>query len=90
MVPGLATEQQRVYAILSTLQENKYSEYIKLAEMRVDNQEFINRLTHMKAKLGKERKINIDGKSTFNILKDEITLKSEKIIYEEKNIDCTG
>ena len=80
----MATEQQRVYAILSTLQENKYPEYIKLAVMRVDNQEFINRFTHMKAKLGKERKINIDGKSTFNILKDEITLKSEKIIYEEK------
>ena len=86
----MATEQQRIYAILSTSQENKYPEYIKLAVMRVDNQEFINRFTHMKAKLGKERKINTDGKSTFNILKDEITLKSEKIIYEEKNIDCTG
>ena len=44
--------------------------------MCVDNQEFINRFTHMKAKLGKERKINTDGKSTFNRLKDEITLKS--------------
>ncbi len=80
----MATEKQPIYAILSTSQENKYREYIKLAVMRVDNQEFINRFTYMKAKLGKERKINTDDKSTFNILKDEKTLKSEKIIYEEK------
>ncbi len=52
--------------------------------MRVDNQEFINKFANMKAKLGKERKINTDGKSTFNRLKDEIILKSEKMIYEEK------
>ena len=76
----MATEKQPIYAILSTSQENKYPEYIILAVMRVDNQEFINRFTYMKAKLGKERKINTDDKSTFNILKDEITLKSEKII----------
>lgn len=55
--------------------------------MHVDNQEFINKFTNMKAKRGKERKINTDGKSTFNRLKDEITLKS----YMKKKItDCTG
>ena len=53
--------------------------------MRVDNQEFINKFANIKAKLGKERKINTDDKSTFNRLKDEIILKSEKMIYEEKN-----
>ncbi len=47
----MATEQQPIYAILSTSQENKYPEYIKLAVMRVDNQEFINRFTYMKAKI---------------------------------------
>ena len=38
-----------------------------------------------KAKLSKERIQNTDGKTTFLGLTDKITLKSEKILYDEEN-----
>lgn len=38
---------------------------------------------HMKAKSSPEKVLNIDGKTTFADLSDEITLKSEKIVYGE-------
>ena len=75
----MATEQQPVFIILSTDQENNYPRYIKLAVIPVDNKKFINRFFHMKAKISSKRIINTDGKSTFSDLSKEITLKSEKI-----------
>lgn len=41
--PGMATEQQPVFIILSTDQENNYPRYIKLAVILVDNKKFIKR-----------------------------------------------
>lgn len=81
--PGMATEQQPVFMILSTDKENSYPEYIKLSVIPVDSKEFVNRFFHMKAKLSPERILNTDGKTTFADLSKELTLKSEKIIYRE-------
>ena len=83
--PGMATEQQPVFIILSTDQENNYPRYIKLAVIPVDNKKFINQFFHMKAKISSKRILNTDGKSTFSDLSKEITLKSEKINYNEDN-----
>lgn len=82
---GMATEQQPVFMILSTDKENKYPQFIKLAVIPVDNKEFINKFFHMKAKASKERILNTDGKTTFSDLSKDITLKSEKINYDEDN-----
>ena len=81
----MATEQQPVLMILSTDKENSYPQYIKLAVIPTDNQFFMNKFIAMKAKLSKERTLNTDGKNTFRILEDKITLKSEKIVYTENN-----
>ena len=61
--PGMATEQQPVFMILSTDKENSYPEYVKLSVIPVDSKEFVNRFFHMKAKLSPERILNTDGKN---------------------------
>ena len=51
----------------------------------VDNTNNIVRFILKKAILSKERILNTDGKTTFLGLTDKITLKSEKILYDEEN-----
>ena len=51
----------------------------------VDNTNNIVRFISKKAILSKERILNTDGKTTFLGLTDKITLKSEKILYDEEN-----
>lgn len=52
--PGMATEQQLVFMILSTDKKNKYPRFIKLAVIPVDNKELVNKFFHMKAKTSQE------------------------------------
>ena len=51
----------------------------------VDSTNNIVRFISKKAILSKERILNTDGKTTFLGLTDKITLKSEKILYDEEN-----
>lgn len=51
----------------------------------VDSTNNIVRFISKKVELSKERVLNTDGKSTFQRLADKITLKSEKILYDEDN-----
>ena len=81
--PGMATEQQPVFMIVSTDKENEYPKYIKLSVIPVDNKNFIHKFFHMKAIISSERVLNTDGKTTFSELSKELTLKSEKIVYSE-------
>lgn len=81
--PGMATEQQPVFMIVSTDKENEYPKYIKLSVIPVDNKNFIHKFFHMRAKISTERVLNTDGKTTFSDLSKELTLKSEKIVYSE-------
>lgn len=83
--PGLGTEQQPIYVLLSTDKENAYPKYIKLTAIPIDNGEYISKFTEMKAVLSRNRILNTDGKTTFATLDDKITLKSEKINYDESN-----
>ena len=68
--------------MLSTKIENSIPLYLKMYVMPVDNGENIEKITAKSMKLDKNRKLNTDGKNTYNILKDKIDLKSEKITYE--------
>ena len=81
----MATEQQPVYAVLSTKKENSYPQYIKLCVMPKDSGENIKKITEKKIVLSKDKVLNTDGKTTFSQLAQQITLKSEKIDYHEKN-----
>ena len=82
---GLATEQQPFLAILSTDKENKYPNYLKLCVMSADNQHNIQNFVSKRIVVGRDRKLNTDGKTTYAPLAKNLTLQSEKILYEEKN-----
>jgi len=82
---GVATEQQPFLVMLSTDKENKYPNFLKLMPVAVDSTNNIVRFISKKAILSKERILNTDGKTTFLGLTDKITLKSEKILYDEEN-----
>ncbi len=80
---GCATEQQPFLMVLSTNGENKYPQYIKLHPIPVDNKFHIDNIITKSVKLSKKRKMNTDGKTTFNSIKDKINLNQEKILYHE-------
>ena len=82
---GCGLQQQPVLFMLSTKIENSIPLYLKMHVMPVDNGENIEKITAKSMKLDKNRKLNTDGKNTYNILKDKIDLKSEKITYETKS-----
>ena len=70
-------EQQPFLVVLSTDKENKYPNFLKLMPVAVDT---TNNIVTFK-----KRVLNTDGKTTFLGLTDKITLKSEKILYDEEN-----
>lgn len=80
---GMSTNKQAYLAVLSTDQENQYPKYIKLKEVDRDNGENIKRFFNDYVKMDKTRLLNTDGKTTYNILKQDLTVKNEKINYEE-------
>ncbi len=80
---GCATEQQPFLVVLSTDAENHYPKYIKLHPIPTDNQIQVKNVISKSIKLSKDRKLNTDGKTTFNKIEDEIELCKEKIIYKE-------
>ena len=81
---GMATEKQPFIAILSTGEENRYPQYAKLFPIPVDKGNMMDRFLSKSIRMSKERTLNTDGKTTFNILADRIRLKSEKIDYSDK------
>ncbi len=82
---GKGTDQQDFLAILSTGEENKYPQFIKLYTIPADNGKMMERLIKKSVKTGKERKLNTDGSNTFNTLKDVLQVNNQKIVYSEKN-----
>lgn len=82
---GCGTEQQPFLVILSTAKENNIPLFLKLHVIPVDNAEFMSKVILKSAKLSPERTLNTDGKTTFQSLKDQVNLKSEKINYDDEN-----
>lgn len=80
---GMATEKQPFVAILSTGEENQYPHYLKLFPIPVDNGDMMDRFISKSIVMSADRTLNTDGKTTFNVLKNRIHLKSEKINYDD-------
>ncbi|WP_206407313.1 transposase [Massilimicrobiota sp. An105] len=80
--PGLSTDQQSIFVMLSTNKENSYPKYIKLAVIPTDNKCYMTKFVKMNANLSNDRVLNTDGKTTFSELSNDIQLKSEKINYK--------
>ena len=70
---------------MSTNKDNKYPQFVKLREISKDDSETTNAFLTQSLVLSKERTLNTDGKTTFNIMKDRIKVVNEKIDYTKKD-----
>lgn len=65
-------------------QNNNYPQFIKLRAVPKDDSETTNAFLTHSLVLSKDRTLNTDGKTTFNIMKDKITVVNEKIDYSKE------
>ena len=82
---GMGTTKQPVLAILSTGEENEYPHYLKLFPIPVDASVNIKPYFEKSVVMSKDRVLNTDGKTTYNCLKEKLTVYNEHIDYSEKN-----
>lgn len=82
---GNGTQKQPFMAILSTGEENQYPHYVKLYPVPADNGKLTDLFLSKSMVLSKDRILNTDGKTTFNVLKDRITVNNFKVDYTKKN-----
>lgn len=82
---GMGTEKQPFLIVLSTERENQYPQYVKMQEIEKDQSDLIMKYFERNVNMTKEAKLNTDGKTTYNILKDKIKVKNEKINYKDEN-----
>lgn len=80
---GYGTEQQPFFIALSTNRNNNYPQFIKLRAVPKDDSETTNTFLTQSLVLSNDRTLNTDGKTTFNIMKDRITVVNEKIDYSK-------
>lgn len=82
---GMGTAQQSFLVILATDKEGRYPTYAKTALIEKDNKANIDAVFEKKVKMGPDRVLNTDGKTTFSNLKGKLNWKGEKINYEEED-----
>ena len=82
---GMATEKQPYLIVLSTGQDNRYPEYVKAKPVAVDNSTNVNEMFESCVKMSPDRVLNTDGKTTYNILKDRMTVVNQKVDYTDKH-----
>ena len=68
---------------MSTLQVNKYPQSIKLKVISKDDSFTTKDFLSKVLVLSKDKVLNTDGKSTFNIMKDRIHVINERLDYSE-------
>ena len=71
---GCGTQQQPFFIALSTLQVNKYPQSIKLKVISKDDSFTTKDFLSKVLVLSKDKVLNTDGKSTFNIMKEQTIL----------------
>lgn len=82
---GGGTQQQPFFIALFTLQDNKQPRNIKLKVIPKDDSFTTKDFLSKVLVLSKDRVLNTDGKSTFNIMKDRIHVINERLDYSECN-----
>ena len=71
--------------MLSTEQENQYPRFIKMQEVATDSSKIVQEYFEKYVIMSKERKLNTDGKTTYNILKNRMEVNNEVIDYDNDN-----
>ena len=82
---GYGTKQQPFFITLSTGRNNNYPQFLKLRAVPKDDSETTNAFLTQSLVLSKDRALNTDGKTTFNIMKDRTTVVNEKKDYSKDN-----
>lgn len=82
---GLGTDKQPFLIVLSTEQENQYPCFIKMQEVATDSSKIVQEYFEKYVIMSKERKLNTDGKTTCNILKNRMEVNNEVIDYDNDN-----
>lgn len=82
---GLGTDKQPFLIVLSTEQENQYPRFIKMQEVATDSSKIVQEYFEKYVIMSKERKLNTDGKTTYNILKNRMEVNNEVIDYDNDN-----
>ena len=75
------TTKQPILLVLSTDAEGKYPRNINLSCISKDTGEIIGSIMQKVILVDKNRVLNTDGKTTFNILKNRIKVINEKVDY---------
>ena len=71
---------------MSTDKNNNYPQFIKLRAVPKDDSETTNAILTHSLVLSKDRILNTDGKTAFNIMKDRITVVNEKVDYSKEKL----
>ena len=82
---GLGTDKQPFLIVLSTEQENQYPCFVKMQEVATDSSKIVQEYFEKYVIMSKERKLNTDGKTTYNILKNRMEVNNEVIDYDNDN-----
>lgn len=71
--------------MLETEQENQYPHFVKMQEVATDSSKIVQEYFEKYAIMSKERKLNTDDKTTYNILKNRMEVNNEVIDYNNDN-----
>lgn len=82
---SLGTDKQPFLIVLSTEQENQYPCFVKMQEVATDSSKIVQEYFEKYVIMSKERKLNTDGKTTYNILKNRMEVNNEVIDYDNDN-----
>lgn len=81
---GKSSDKQEVFSVLSTAQENRYPEFIKLCLINDYKGETFKSCIERVCKIDKDTLLNTDGEKGFNALKDIIQVNNVKIDYSDE------
>ena len=70
---------------MSTDRNSNYPQFIKLRAVTKDDGETRNTFLTQSLVLSKDRPLNTDGKTTFNIMKDRIKVVNEEVDYSKED-----
>ena len=82
---GKGTEKQPFFVVLSTNKENDDPKYVKLTTIPKDDSSITEQFLLNSIIVDSTRILNTDGSTTFNVLKDKMTVNNKKIDYKENN-----
>lgn len=83
--PGVTSMKQPVSILVSTKQRNQSRELIKLCIIKAETKAEVTFVLEDSIVMDKERELNTDGKRSYDIFQDKLTVINEKITYKRND-----